>query len=68
MFSDRMIEYSKDYSFLSMKLLFLLVYLSTYLITLVSLIEVPVRLFFFAFFPQPVCLIWVYVFNSFFKK
>ena len=31
---------------------------------LVSRIEVPVRLFFFAFFPQPVCLIWVYVFIS----
>ena len=26
---------------------------------LVSRIEVPARLFFFAFFPQPVCLIWV---------
>ena len=36
--------------------------------TLVSRIEVPVRLFFFAFFPQPVCLIWVYVFNRFLKK
>ena len=36
--------------------------------TLVSRIEVPVRLFFFAFFPQPVCLIWVYVFISFFLK
>jgi hypothetical protein len=36
--------------------------------TLVSRIEVPVRLFFFAFYPQPVCLIWVYVFNIFFLK
>ena len=36
--------------------------------TLGSRIEVPVCLFFFGFFPQPVCLIWVYVFNSFFKK
>ena len=36
--------------------------------TLVSRIEVPVRLFFFAFFPQPVCLIWVYVFISLKKK
>ena len=36
--------------------------------TLESRIEVPVRLFFFGFFPQPVCLIWVYVFNSFSKK
>ena len=36
--------------------------------TLGSRIEVPVRLFFFGFFPLPVCLIWVYVFNSFFKK
>ena len=34
------------------------------LCTLVSRIEVSVRLFFFAFFPQPVCLIWVYMFNS----
>ena len=36
--------------------------------TLGSRIEVPVRLFFFGFFPRPVCLIWVYVFNSFSKK
>jgi hypothetical protein len=36
--------------------------------TLVSQIEVPVRLFFFAFFPQPVCLIWAYVFISLKKK
>ena len=32
--------------------------------TLGSRIEVPVRLFFFAFFPQPVCLISVYMFIS----
>ena len=36
--------------------------------TLGSRIEVPVRLFFFGFFPRPVRLIWVYVFNSFSKK
>ena len=38
------------------------------LCTLGSRIEVPVRLLFFGFFPQPVSLIWVYVFNSFSKK
>ena len=32
--------------------------------TLVSRIEVAVRLFFFVFFLQPVCLIWIYVLNS----
>ena len=36
--------------------------------TLGSRIEVPVRLFFFGFFPLPVCLIWVYVFIVFQKK
>ena len=61
MFSDKMIEYSKNYSFLSMKLLILLIYLSTYLITLVSLIEVPVRLFFFAFFPACVSYLGLYI-------
>ena len=36
--------------------------------TLGSRIEVPVRLFFFGFFSQPVCLIWVYAFNRFLEK
>ena len=36
--------------------------------TLGSRIEVPVCLFFFGVFSQPVCLIWVYVFNRFFEK
>ena len=37
-------------------------------VTLVSRIEDPVRLFFFHLFPQSVCLIWVYMFNSFFHS
>jgi len=38
------------------------------LATLGSRIEVPVRLFFFGFFPQPVCLIWVYAFKRFLEN
>ena len=57
---------SIDIELMHLFILYLLHIYYVLIITLVSRIEVPVRLFFFAFFPQPVCLIRVYVFIIFF--